>query len=136
MSAANKRAALAKHLNTDKSEIDGEDDSFTVGREEYFVLTDKEADKATKSHILDSVWAFRAEFLESHSKVADAETFKLLQQKYEDSNAAITRLIDDIDHFIDDAIAADGRGHFLATYDGHEHEVEMGKTRFYIYRTN
>jgi hypothetical protein len=34
--------------------------------------------------------------------------------------------------FADEAISADGRGHFLSGYDGNENEQDG----FYIYRTN
>jgi hypothetical protein len=38
--------------------------------------------------------------------------------------------------FFKDAILADGRGHFLSSYDGEETEIKVGKTWFYIYRQN
>jgi hypothetical protein len=40
--------------------------------------------------------------------------------------------IKDIEKFINEAIASDGRGHFISYYDGHEHE-ENG---LFIYRLN
>ena len=63
----------------------------------------------------------------------DLEEFiKEIQGKYEDGNQELLRLIDDIDDFVEDAVSADGRGHFLSPYDGRE-EPEGD---YYIYRTN
>ena len=50
----------------------------------------------------------------------------------ESLNGLVYALIDDIDEFIQDAINADGRGHFISYYDGEENE-ENG---LYIYRLN
>jgi len=44
--------------------------------------------------------------------------------------------LDDIDSFVDAAISADGRGHFMSSYDGNENEEEVNGTTFYIYRIN
>lgn len=41
-------------------------------------------------------------------------------------------IIEDFEDFVSDAIDADGRGHFLSTYDGEEVEHEG----FYLYRVN
>ena len=30
----------------------------------------------------------------------------------------------------------DGRGRSLSSYDGHEHEIKINETEYYIYRTN
>jgi hypothetical protein len=35
---------------------------------------------------------------------------------------------------MEEAISADGRGHFLNHYDGGEEEAEVGGTTFYAYR--
>ena len=40
--------------------------------------------------------------------------------------------IKNFDDFVEDAVRADGRGHFLAGYDGNENE----QGDFYLYRTN
>jgi hypothetical protein len=53
-----------------------------------------------------------------------------------DSNEAVKSLIKDFDHFVDDAVLSDGRGHFLSSYDGCEHEVNIKNNYYYIYRTN
>jgi len=97
--------------------------------ESYMILTDEEADERVKEYIKDSVWAFNSSFLASHSK-ADEKVFKILAEQCESSNEAVLSLIDDFDHFVDDAILSDGRGHFLSTYDGAEEEY----SNFFIYR--
>jgi hypothetical protein len=57
----------------------------------------------------------------------------------EGANDFILSLIEkctSIEDFAQAAASADGRGHFLARYDGNENEeTVMGKT-FYIYRNN
>ena len=120
--------ALAKHLDCSIDEaINNMDD--------YSVLTDDEADKAVKGYIEESVCFFNTSFIASHSDV-DEEVIKKLQELYEDSNTAIRSLIKDFNHFVDDAICADGRGHFLSSYDGEENEVKINGNDYYIYRTN
>ena len=53
--------------------------------------------------------------------------------KFESNNSAIKSLIEDIQHLIDDAVRCDGRGQFLASYDGDEIELEGG---LFAYRVN
>jgi uncharacterized UBP type Zn finger protein len=77
----------------------------------------------------------------------DAETIRTIQanNRCESNNAVLTRLIGDVDHFVDDAIGADGRGHFLSGYDSEEHEIRLETKRrngttstinLYVYRVN
>lgn len=135
---ASKRNNLAKLIGEKRTDIEVStynDNLFECGNAEYLVLTDSEADEACKTYILDSVWAFRAEFLACHLKDGiDSDVVVSIQEngKCESNNAAILSLIDDVDHFVQDAISADGRGHFLSQYDGEEQEA--GK--FFVYRTN
>lgn len=120
-------------------------DCFCAYGYEYKVMTDDEATDATREYIIDSLWAFNAHFVLRHTKFYDTssveddeafeEAIKELQGRIcEGVNPIIRALIEDIDEFIEDAIQADGRGHFLATYDGEEIELEHGK--FYAYRMN
>lgn len=101
--------------------------------DDWEVLTDDEADQKVAEYIRQSVWAFNPSFLASHS-IADAEVFEAIQanDKCEDNNGAILRLIEDFDEFVEDAIGADGRGHFLNTYDGNETEIG----NLFVYRLN
>jgi hypothetical protein len=58
------------------------------------------------------------------------ETFA--REKCESANDTFLAMIKDKDSFVRDAISADGRGHFLNTYDGEENE----SGDFLIYRIN
>lgn len=121
----NKLQALAKYLEVDTLDI-LDKDIFIDGSNEWLVLTDAEANAATRAQILDSVWAFRPEFLEAHVvEGVDADTIRSIQDngKCEGNNPILLRLIEDVEHFIEDAIKADGRGHFLSPYDGEELEL-------------
>ncbi len=119
------------------------DGSFSCGSWEYDVLTDEEADEAARADILDSLWAFRPEFILSHmhdhgptsirEDEAICKALRIMQEELCESATPIIRaLIADLDEFVSDAIWADGRGHFISRYDGDE--IELGE--FYAYRQN
>ena len=136
----NKVQALKLFLDIDDNDIEDISwtdslDPFTYGNSEYFILTDDEADDKAKEYILDTVWAFTPEFLRSHSGI-DESVFKCLQEQCETANDPILRLIKDVDHFVKDAIACDGRGHFISSYDGQESYENYANETFYIYRVN
>lgn len=116
---------------------------FEIGNQEYLILTDEEADEKTKEYILDSLWAFNASFIIEHMASRDElsnHNYKMMEKALEliqsdlceSANVVMQRLIEDIDEFVDDAIKADGRGHFLSGYDGNENEEEG----YFIYRVN
>ena len=133
---------LAKHLGVDLDDAQGEIDS-----EDYLVLTDEEADEAVREEIEESLWAFTPSFLSAHTDV-DEEVFVALADRCEANNDSFKRMIKDFDAFVEQAVGADGRGHFLAGYDHEEHycdwqtvEHKDGKydtvtTEYYIYRRN
>ena len=131
--------ALSKYLELTKEEekeIYYESyDIYCYGNQEYLVLTDDEADEKVAEYIKDSVWAFNPSFLSSHSGI-DEGVFKLLQDKCESANEAVLKLIKDFDEFVEDAVATDGRGHFLSSYDGEENDHEHDNETYYIYQTN
>ena len=107
---------------------------------DYLVLTDDEADEKSKEYILDSLWAFNASFIAGEIDL-DEEVIQAIQDngKCESNNDTIFNLIKklgDIDSFIDAAISADGRGHFMSSYDGCENEETINGTTYYIYRQN
>ena len=120
-------------------------DTFTTeSGAEYEVLTDEEANQKAREYILDSLWAFNADFILKHSKNYDSmdafeydeaiESLKSAQERgCENLNGLMRCLISDIDEFIQDAIYEDGRGHFISFYDGEELELENG---FFAYRVN
>lgn len=130
MSYTKEQRALAKHLDMKPSELYKEE-------QDYLVLSDADADELCAEYIKDSVWAFNASFLAAHCGI-DEEAIKAIQanNRCDDNNEIFLKLIDDFEHFVSDAVASDGRGHFLSSYDGEEHEVIIGKTTYYIYRIN
>ena len=128
---------LAKYLNMNADEIKTDDsDSFYINTGdlsnlEYFVLTDEEADQKAKEYIKQTIWAFESSFISSHTGI-DEDIIKSVQEHCESINEMLLRNIKDIQKFINEAIATDGRGHFISTYDGHEQQ----EGELYIYRMN
>lgn len=97
---------------------------------EYLMLTDSEADEVAADYIRESVEYFNPSFIAGITGIR-----QIIVQAVADteSNEAMTVLIGDkIGEFIKQAIAADGRGHFIAAYDGDENE----RGNYYIYRVN
>lgn len=120
-------------------------ESFEVCGREYAVFTDEEANYATRSNILDTLWAFNPRFVVMHTGFyltstmeadeAFEEALKEMQGKLcEDANPVVRALIVNMDDFVANAIEADGRGHFLASYDGEEIELDGGE--YFAYRVN
>jgi len=112
---------------------------YSFGREQYAVGNDNDADQAARCSILDTLWAFRAQFIVSECglPVEMEEALQALQEKKcEGANDSILALVKrspgGVDGFVEAAISADGRGHFLSNYDGDESEING----FYIYRQN
>lgn len=140
-----KKEALAQLLESSADDIEVfsyDDCLFEAEGKEFLALDDNEADQRAEEYINDSLWAFNASFIASHTRVnLDDRAIKALEKMQgelcEDANDLVRALIHDFDHFVKDAISADGRGHFLAPYDFNEEEVTLdtGET-FYIYRTN
>lgn len=138
------KEAIAAHLCAEVEDIEELDydhyglQVFRYEAEEYAVGTDEEADKAAKEEIVSSLWAFRSEFIIDHSDLPyeALEMIKTFQEnKCESANETIEALIKDIDEFVEDAISADGRGHFLSSYDSEERDEVYEGTTYYIYRT-
>lgn len=128
--------ALASHLGIDIEEIeetDYDEKVFEAEGNEYLVVTDSEADEIAAQYIKDSLWAFNAEFLEEKIPL-DAKTIRVIQENMsEDANEVFVKLLGDyLPVFTQQAISADGRGHFMSSYDGHEWQ----DGEFYIYRIN
>lgn len=116
------------------------DNCLEVGEfdnDDYLVLTDEEADEKAKEYILDSAWAFNPSFLSEFTGI-DIQVFESIQSnnRCEGNNNAILSMIDDEDDFAQMAISADGRGHFLSSYDGNESEGTVEGETFYIFRQN
>lgn len=110
--------------------------------EEYLVLTDAEADEAANKAAFDCLWAFQASFLMDYIKLdktlmpeydrGDIEkALSEMQEKLcEGGQALIVALVGDPYTVVGDAVSLDGRGHFLAQYDGDE----QSHGDYYIYR--
>lgn len=139
--------AAARIMECDTEEVTKEKydhygmDVYSAYREEYAVCLPDEADEAVKQYIRDSLWTFKAEMILAHSRAGSSpKTIKALQEMQaklcEDANEIVYCIIEDIDAFIEDVINADGRGAFLSSYDGEEHEIEINGITFYCYRLN
>lgn len=116
---------------------------YSYGREEVAVGNDEEATAATTEEIKNSLWAFNVNFIESHMRStyplgerASKALERMLGELCEDANEIIESLIENLDEFIEDAISADGRGHFLSHYDGEENEIKIENETYYVYRIN
>ncbi len=133
----------AEDMVTEDDQCSFNEDIFDTSEGEFLVLTDEEADEQTKECIGETLWAFNINFLQGFlaSGLQDeAETIlKPLQERCESGNEPIKALVDwdnNKDDITQEAISWDGRGHFLSSYDGYEHEVKVNDTYYYIYRVN
>jgi len=137
-----KEKALAKFLDCEEDDLQLRNydhyglEVYSLGDKEYAIGTDEEADKACAENIKDSLWAFNASFIADHTKAGYTpeleKSISKIQEQCEDAQAAIQCMIENLDEFIEDAISADGRGHFLSGYDGEENE----EGEYFIYRIN
>ena len=138
-----KRKALAEFFEVDIDEIEETLELYNVFEVEseageYKVLTEDEADAEVRDYIEDILWAFNPSFLAGETGI-DEEVFKPLSNLCESANPAIKAIIDGtcgLDSFVEAAISADGRGHFLSHYDGVEEDIRVGEEYFLIYRIN
>lgn len=108
--------------------------------DDYYVLTNEEADEKATEYITDSLWAFNPSFLAFMTDF-DEEIFQAIADngKCESNNDIIYNTIKKtcgIDDFVTAAIQTDGRGHFMSSYDGVENEETVQGQTFYIYRLN
>ena len=136
--------ALCAHLDCQPDELSKERHDhydmpvFSYGRAEYAIGDDTEANSAAFDYVKGSAWAFNASFILSECELPDEldEAIKAMQEKQcEGANDAILAMIEKcttLESFVQSAISADGRGHFLSSYDGEENE----EGEFFIYRTN
>lgn len=146
-----RKRALAYHLQLKEEEMEDinqdTEDQFSIGTAEYLVLTDKEADAHAREDIEQTLWAFKPSFILQHCSTYDRmsdweyesaqKALEKIQGYFcEGVNELIRAMIEDMDEFVEDAICADGRGHFISMYDGKENEEEVNGKTYYIYRTN
>lgn len=141
-------AALASHLGCQPEELIPQKwdtyglPTYSLGREEYALAeSDEIADAAAKEYIESSLWAFNSSFIcqccHLPSELAGA-IGSWQQKECESANDTLLELISKhchggVDGFAAAAIGADGRGHFLASYDGDEIELPGGA---FAYRIN
>ena len=143
--------ALAQFLGIDKSRIKRTEDTWRDDLDKetlyvvdndfsFYVASDEQADRLAEQRIKDSLWAFNTSFIAEHSKAiknsgnrAIAAFAKMQEILCEDANAIVEAVIDDMEEFIEDAIASDGRGSFIANYDGEENEITVDGHDFNIY---
>lgn len=147
--------ALCQHLDCQPDDLELQEyDHYGMsvydakGGAEYAIGTDAEAQEAAERNIADSVWAFKASFILSEcglpSELEEA-IMAFQSDKCEDANEALVALVEKccgkplrtgLEAFAESAISADGRGHFMSSYDGEENEETVNGETFYIYRTN
>jgi hypothetical protein len=139
----NKKNALFEYLKTESSSVDQEDITeskddpsvFNYGNREYLILTDEEAKTKAQGYIRDSLWAFNPTFLQHFLAVPIPEKYmkKMQEDMSEGANEIVYGLVKDkFESLVVEAIKSDGRGHFIAQYDGKE--VPAGN--LFIYRIN
>ena len=136
METMTKQQALANFLEVEVTDFEINNDEYILPNgDSYFVLTDQEADEYATSEIEDMLWAFDASWLAGYTGLHKV-VFEALSGGYENSNEAIMALINNagsMAEFVQDAMDVDGRGHFVANYDGEEIELEND---YYAYRVN
>ncbi len=134
-----KAKTLKKYLGIKIDEIKTDGDGFEIvgSDERYLVLTDQEANEAVKEYIKESICYFNASYIAIYSRLSK-EVIEHLQEKHvavyggqeEINDLLIRELTIDFNRFVINVIEEDGRGHFLSSYDGDEHETGD----FYIYQ--
>jgi hypothetical protein len=122
----------------DLAAIAYDDQTLAFGDRDYMVLTDEEADERARDYIEQSLWTFNASWIVDYlPEGVGEEVIEALQPQCEDANEAIRSMVGErFDELVSDAISADGRGNFLNTYDGEEHEHEHDGQTWYVYRVN
>lgn len=137
---------LAKFLECEVDDLKESysENRFEYGNQEYLVVNEDEREEEVKEYIRESLWAFNANFILNNSKISDQagnkveKALKKMQEELcEDANELVFALLTDFDDFVEEAVSADGYGHFLSQYDGEENEVQDKEGNwYYIYRTN
>ena len=118
--------ALFVELELDITEFQ----NFEYDDEEFiFYPSTSDADDAVAEQIEDMLWSFNPNFIlcECGLSLEGEDAFaSMLANECENANDFVRALIDGtcgIESFVESAISADGRGHFLSSYDGEEIEI-------------
>lgn len=133
-----KITALAKNLDCSIDDIvpsQSVDGVYSAQGKQFAVLTGDEAENEFKSTVKNSLWAFNPDFLAKFLPL-DAPEIKAIQEvKYEDSNKIFEKLLgNNLEDLCEAAEKADGRGHFMNSYDGVEKKTSVEGEDFYIYQ--
>lgn len=130
----NKMNALANELEVTVEKVIALDvNKFRVNGSEFFVLTDSERDEFANDAITGSLWTFNASFLSDMTGI-DEVIFTKLAELSESANDGLKAIIEStcgLEKFVEESTSTDGHGHFIATYDGEEMELEND---FYAYQ--
>ena len=105
------------------------------GADYYDVHNEESRESATEGLIKESLWAFNANFILMHTstEIHPNQLQQMQETMCESANGIIAGIITNMDIFINDAINEDGYGHFLSTFDGKEHELELGGETYFLY---
>lgn len=125
-----------KEIDLEIDDVVINDEFIRCGRSEWIIASDELASKKVKDFIKDSLWAFKTSFLSSMTG-HDEEEIKLFASEFE--NDTLIKIVEyscGLENFVNEAIKADGRGHFLSTYDGVEVELKTDDGVYYLYRLN
>ena len=98
--------------------------------DEFLVCSDKGRDQEIRKNVRESLWAFNASFIASHARGSlDSGAIKALKEAQEklceSANELVFSMIRSFKSFCEDAVRADGYGHFLSPYDGEEDEIDV-----------
>lgn len=102
----------------------------------FLIVHPDDLDKVLIEKTEPELWAFRPSFLASCTGL-DFRVFEALAAALEDSQDAVKALVEatcGIEELVQAAVASDGTGHLLASYDSEEVEVKLGKTTWLAYR--
>lgn len=100
---------------------------------EYLVLDEEEREEELQDNIKETCSYFVPEFLAEETELP-VEVFKALVDKNEAVYKLLEKCVDGgFEQFCEDAVNADGYGHFLSGYDGEELELTDD---LFAYRTN
>lgn len=145
MDSDRRRNALAVYLDIDADQITARDyDDCLFGDSdfdhEYLVLTEEEATQRAIAAARESLWAFQGAFWGRYTNLSP-DAVKALDKAQgtlcEDFGSVLEAIVGDrLDEMLKDAVNADGRGHFLAGYDGEEGEIDYDGETLYVYRVN
>jgi len=104
--------------------------------EDWFVLTDDEADGLARENLRESIQYAHSEFLAANTGLPEVAFAALVTNNDYDAIAELIEASGRTDEVLSAVLDVEGRGPTLATYDAEEHEVQVGLHYLYIYRVN